>query len=156
MRGRGLTLSPLFKPLPAASASLTLTHSLLPTELTRGGPLPSPANIHTATRRAAAAAAPPALRRRAAHSRSSLPVSRAARRPLAGEAAHQSPLRTASSGLRPSSRPSPSRTPQGGVKTAVLSHRQNLLLGPAYGAPAEILIGRWESRLYCEWAAGCP
>lgn len=53
LRGRGLTLSPLFKPLPAASASLPLTRSLLPAELTKGGPLPSlPANMHRATLRA--------------------------------------------------------------------------------------------------------
>lgn len=47
--GRGLLPSPLFKPLPAVSASLAPTRSLRPAELTGGGP--APPDVHTATRR---------------------------------------------------------------------------------------------------------
>lgn len=68
-KSRGLPPSPLFKPLPAVSASLAPTRSLRPAELTGGGP--APPHVHTATRRPPPR--PPARPRRAAHWFSYLP-----------------------------------------------------------------------------------
>lgn len=123
---------------------LTASHPLPPPRGTRGGPLPPSPPIYTPP-----PAAPPS------------PLNRAA--PFAQAPARQKdgvtllvgrPVRR---GLRPASpRPSPSRTPQGGVQTAVSSHQENLLLGPAHPAPRLILIGRRVLTARCDWAARCP
>lgn len=91
---------PLFKPLPAASASRARTRSLRPAELTGGGP--APRHVHTATHRPPprppAPGAPPIG--------SAACPSTGEAIALAGGAAHHGAPRLAP-------RPSPSRTPRG-------------------------------------------